>query len=108
MGGIRDLIDSQKSEVEERCWASAGSIIGNSEFMNMISTAVGNNESEVSLYIDEILSYEEGHYPSDSEWELIIENMTDMLSDEGVKVTSHGWERVDDNDEADYWISLEW
>ena len=107
MGTIRDLIDSQKSEVEERCWASAGSIIKSSEFMNVISEAVDNNESEASLYIDVILMNEVNHYPSDSEWELIIENMTLMLSDEGVKVTSHGWVR-DYDDATDYSISLEW
>ena len=108
MGGIRDLIDSKKSEVEQRCWASAEYIVQTSEFMNAISEAVDDNESEASLYIDEILGNDMNYYPSNSEWELIIENMTQLLSDEGVKVTSHGWEHDDDNDEDDYWIYLEW
>jgi len=108
MGEIRDLIDSKKSEVEQRCWASAEYIIGNSEFMGAISEALGKNESEASLPIADILDDGMGRYSSESEWELIIGNMTQLLSDEGVKVTSHGWEHDDDNDEDDYWIYLEW
>ena len=83
---------------------SAKHIIKSDDFISEIEDALDNNESSVSVVIDDILSDSNliHDQPSDSEWELIIEEMTSMLEDESVRVTNHGWK----ND--DYLIYLAW
>ena len=110
MGRIRDLIDSKKNEVEHRCFVSAKHIIKSDDFISEIEDALDNNESSVSVVIDDILSDSNliHDQPSDSEWELIIEEMTSMLEDESVRVTNHGWKYDADRDCRDYLIYLAW
>ena len=104
MERINDLIDEGDIKVNERCWIHAADILESSEFLEAISEAMSNNKSEASLYINGIFD----HYPSDSQWELIIEIMSDELKDEGVRITSYGWKHDENNDVDDYWIYLEW
>jgi len=103
--GIKDIISEGQSENEKNAESNAREIISNyGSFQEHISNAARSGQSETSFYIDELI----GSEPSNETWEVIIRYMKELLADEGVKITSYGWEHDDENDEEDYMIYLEW
>ena len=121
MGRIRDIDDITYDE--DMCLDYAAHIVHSNEFKDEIIEAERKNESETSFFIDKILydvleNYDsrlKPHYPSDSEWQFIIDHMKILLASEGIKITKHGWnddddwdEYIGDDDKRDYAIYLGW
>ena len=105
MGGIKDIIDGGRDEVNERCHGFAVSIIESSEFLHSIGDAVDDNKRETKFDLDYILDNPPHNYcPSGKEWELIIHHLKELLDGEGVRITGYGFENDNDN----YMVYLEW
>ena len=121
MGSIRNIDDITYDE--DMCLSYATHIVHSNEFKDEIVKAARKDESETSFFIDKILydvlekndSRPKPHYPSDSEWQLIIDHMKILLASEGIEITKHGWnddddwdEYIGDDDKRDYAIYLGW
>ena len=103
MGRIRDFINEGKKDVQTRCIEIAKYIFAHEELEKEIRESVMENHSEVTIRIDHLV----GWGPTrNREWELMIEHLTIMLENEGVKMEMYGWEKMPV--EEQYLIHLSW